>query len=330
MKARRWIGAMALCLVASTVWGQNAKRVMMITNRGCEEVCQGFQRYVESQGPVQFLMRDVDGDARRVPEFVAEARKLRPDLVATWGTGITLAAVGPIDAVDPARHLTDIPVVYMYVGNPVASKIARTLENSGRRNVAGANTAVPLDAQLNVLSAYRTVKTIGMLYNTDEPAAVSQAAEARAAMQQRGFRVVEETLDDALGNRVEPSALIKPALERLAKEKPDFIYYVGSTYTLRHIDPISEGALAHNIPMFTAQEPSYRQGEILVGLISPLPGIGQIAGYQAAQILFHGKVPGELSSPTLTRHSVLINMKAARELRLFPPMKLLQFADVSE
>lgn len=327
---KRCAWGILLCLMATGAWAQSAKRVMIITNRGCEEVCLGFQRYVESQGPVQFIVRDADGDVRKVADFVTEARKTRPDLVATWGTGITLAAIGPIDAVDPARHLTDIPVVYMYVGNPVASKISRDTEGSGRANVAGANTAVPLDAQLNVLSAYRDIKTVGMLYNTDEPAAVSQAAEARVAMEARGFKVIEEKLANALARSADAAAIIAPALQRLADAKPDFIYYVGSTFTLRYIDPISEGAVALGIPMFTAQEPSYRAGDILIGLISPLPGIGQVAGYQAAQVLFHQKTPGSLASPTLTRHSVLINMKAARALKLYPPMKLLQFAEVSE
>ncbi len=330
MMIKRCAWVLALCLLSAGAWAQTAKRVMIITNRGCEEVCLGFQRYVETQGAAQFIVRDANGDVRKVAEFVAEARKMRPDLVATWGTGITLAAIGPIDGVDPARHLTDIPVVYMYVGNPVASKIARDTQLSGRPNVAGANTAVPLDAQLNVLSAYRDIKTIGMLYNTDEPAAVAQAAEARVAMQKRGFKVVEEMLPDALASGANASAIIAPALKRLADAKPDFIYYVGSTFTLRYIDPISEGAVAFGIPMFTAQEPSYRAGDILIGLISPLPGVGQIAGYQAAQVLFHDKTPGSLVSPTLTRHSVLINMKAARALKLYPPMKLLQFAEVSE
>jgi putative ABC transport system substrate-binding protein len=330
MMIKRGAWVLALCLLSAGAWAQSAKRVMIITNRGCEEVCLGFQRYVESQGPVQFIVRDADGDVRKVADFVAEARKTRPDLIATWGTGITLATVGPIGAVDPARHLTDIPVVYMYVGNPVASKIAIDTERSGRPNLAGANTAVPLDAQLNVLSAYREIKTVGMLYNTDEPAAVSQAAEARVAMEKRGFKVIEEKLADALARGTDAPAIITPALKRLADAKPDFIYYVGSTFTLRYIDPISEGAVALGIPMFTAQEPSYRAGDILIGLISPLPGVGQIAGYQAAQILFHDKPAGSLVSPTLTRHSVLINMKAARALKLYPPMKLLQFAEVSE
>ena len=67
------------------------KQVMLITQRGCEEVCQGFRSHLEAQGPVEFLMRNTDGDVGKVAEFVAEAKRKKPNLIATWGTGITLA-----------------------------------------------------------------------------------------------------------------------------------------------------------------------------------------------------------------------------------------------
>ena len=305
-----------------------AKQVLLITNRGCEEVCQSFRRHLESQGPVEFIWRDAGGDAGRVAAFVAEARALRPDLVATWGTGITLAAIGPHDGADPARHLSEIPVVYMYVGDPVASKIARSAERSGRPNVAGANTSVPIEAQIKLLASYRKLARVGMLYNTDEPAAVTQAREARRAFEARAVQVDEVRLEAAADGRPDPAA-IPAALDRLAQQRPDFLYYVGSTFTLKQIEAISAGAIARGMPMFSATEPAFRQGDVLLGLISPLAGIGQVAAHQAGQILFHGKRAGELASPTLTRHSVLINMQAARALRIYPPMKLMQFAELT-
>ncbi|MGB7481432.1 MAG: ABC transporter substrate binding protein [Burkholderiaceae bacterium] len=307
---------------------QAVKRVLLITNRGCEEVCQSFRRNLESQGPVEFVWRDAGGDTGRVAAFVAEARELRPDLIATWGTGITLAVVGPWDGADPARHVADIPVVYMYVGDPVASKIARSAERSGRQNVAGANTSVPLEAQIRLLQSYRKLDRIGMLYNTDEPAAVTQAREARRLFEAHAVTVDEERLPNRDGRP--DAAAIPAALDRLARHQPDFLYYVGSTFTLKQIGTLADGAIARGIPMFSATEPAFRQGDVLLGLVSPLAGIGQVAAHQAGQILFHRKQPGELESPALTRHSVLINMRAARALKIYPPMKLLQFAELTD
>lgn len=307
---------------------QAAERVVtIITGRGCEEVCQSFRRHLERQGPVRVQIRDTAGDLSRVAGFVAEAKRERPDLVATWGTGITVAAVGRIGAVDPTRHLTDIPVVYMYVGNPVESGIAADSQRSGRPNVAGANTSVPLEAQLNLLRSYRKIDRIGMLINSDEPAAEAQARSARAVFERAGIAV--ELVDIAApGVRPDPSA-IAPALDRLALSRPDFLYYVGSAFTLAHIDTIGRLATERGLPLFSPLEPAYRRGEILLGLISPLSGIGQVAAFQAGRILFEGATPGELDTPSLTRYSVLINMRAARALGAYPPMKLLQFADVS-
>lgn len=316
-------------LSITSVHAEPTKRVFLITNRGCEEVCMSFKSNLTNQGPVDFIWRDIDGDASRVPALVAEIRRLHPDLVATWGTGITLGVVGPYDTTEPTRYLTDIPVVYMYVGNPVESKIARSSTRSGRSNVAGANTSVPIDAQINLLTAYRPIKRVGMLYNTNEPAAVFQAAATRRAFEAHKIQVTEVRLPNDSDGRPNISA-IPAALDELALAKPDFLFQIGSTFMLQQIKTISTDAIQRGMPMFSATEPAFRRGEVLLGLISPLAGIGQIAAYQAGRILFHHVQPGSMTSPTLTRHSILINMQAARALKFYPPMKLLQFAELTE
>ena len=305
------------------------KTVMVITARGCEEVCTSFKLSLESQGEVRFIMRDTAGDLSRVAGFVAEARKDRPDLVATWGTGITEAVIGKHDKVDPARHLTDVPVVYMYVGNPVESKIAKAADRSGRPQVAGANTAVPVEAQIKLLRSYRSVQRIGMLFNANEAAAAAQATTVRKAFEAAGVEVTQIDMAQLRSGPPDP-ADIGPALDRLAQSRPDFLYYVGSAFTLAHIGAISQEATTRGLPMFSALEPAYRKGEVLLGLISPLAGVGQVAAYQAGQVLFKGREAGSLPSPTLTRYTVLINMRSARALKAYPPMKLLQFAEVTD
>lgn len=322
-------GVALLGLLLPGAWARPVKQVFLITNRGCEEICQSFRSNLQSQGPVNFIWRDAAGDISRVEAFLAEARALRPDLVATWGTGVTLAVIGPHDAPDPRRYLRDIAVVYMYVGNPVESKIARSASQSGRPNVAGANTSVPIEAQIKLLQSYRPLSRIGMLYNTDEPAAVTQAAQVKHAFEAQSVKVHEVRLPMNASGRPDAQK-IPQALDQLAAQKPDFIYHIGSTFTLEQVKSISTGAIARGMPMFSPTESAFRRGNVLLGLISPLAGIGQVAAYQAGQILFHGRRPGDLPSPTLTHHSVLVNMQAARDLKIYPPMKLLRFAELTD
>ncbi len=319
----------ALMLACPCASAAPAKRVFIITSRGCEDVCKSFQHSLASHGAVDFVLRDAGGDMARVPAFVAEARKQHADLIATWGTGITLAVVGPYDAPDPADYVHDIPVVYMYVGNPVESHIVRDTRISGRPNVAGANTTVPMEEQINLLMSYRKVRRVGMVYNTNEAAAVAQAAAARAAFEARGVQVSEVKFP--LDRSGTPRAADVPvAIAEIARTKPDFLYQIGSTFTLQQVVPMSSDAIALGIPMFTSLEPAFRDGEVLLGLVTSLAAIGEVSAYQAAQVLFHGKRPGDLPTPTVTGHSVLINMRASRALRLYPPMKLLQFAELTE
>jgi len=346
--------SVAVLLPAAHAATATAKLVYVITNRGCEEVCRSFQHGLENQGPVTFVLRDADGDAARVPAFIEEAHRLHADLIATWGTGITLAVVGPYGEVGTPgapdtsgvsgipsasgksgvpgvpgvpEYVSDIPVVYMYVGNPVESKIARDPQHSGRANVAGANTSVPMQEQINLLTSYRKFGKVGMLYNANEPAALAQAASAREAFQARGVQVVEAQLK--LDKSGRPNAADIPgAVAALAQSKPDFLYHIGSTFTLQQIAAISDAAIANGIPMFSSSESAFRNGDVLLGLVSSLAAIGEVSAYQAGQVLFHGQRPGDLTTPTVTRHSVLINMHAARALQLYPPMKLLQFAEL--
>jgi putative ABC transport system substrate-binding protein len=322
-------GLTLLGMLLPPAWAGTVKQVFLITNRGCEEICQSFRNNLESQGSVNFIWRDAAGDVGRVGAFLAEARALRPDLVATWGTGVTLAVIGPYDAPDARRYLKDMPVVYMYVGNPVESKIARSAEKSGRPHVAGTNTSVPIEAQIKLLKSYRPLARIGMLYNTDEPAAVTQAAQVRHAFEAQLVQVSEVRLP--MSAKGTPNAKAIPAaLDQLAVHKPDFLYHIGSTFTLEQVKAISTGAMARGMPMFSPTESAFRRGSVLLGLISPLAGIGQAAAYQAGQILFHSQQPGDLNTPTLTHHSVLVNMRAARTLGIYPPMKLMRFAELTE
>ena len=63
------------------------------------------------------------------------------------------------------------------------------------------------------------------------------------------------------------------------------------------------------------REAAFRSGDVLLGLISPLAAIGQVSAYQANQILFQGNRVGDLTTPTVTRHTVSINMYVARMLK---------------
>ncbi len=71
-----------------------------------------------------------------------------------------------------------------------------------------------------------------------------------------------------------------------------------------------------------------RDSHGLIALASAYYNVGQLAGYQAEQILAHGAMPGDLDVLGLDRFSVLANIDTARRLDLYPPILLLRYAEI--
>ncbi|MGZ5659725.1 MAG: hypothetical protein ACXWG6_00090, partial [Usitatibacter sp.] len=91
-------------------------RIYAITFRGMTDVEKGFQDYFAARRiPVQITFRDLNRDNSRLPGFLEEIRRTKPDLIYTWGTSVTLGVVGTYDQVDPQTNITDIPVVFTLV-----------------------------------------------------------------------------------------------------------------------------------------------------------------------------------------------------------------------
>ena len=66
----------------------------------------------------------------------------------------------------------------------------------------------------------------------------------------------------------------------------------------------------------------------MLALASSSYGIGRFTAFKAEQILAGGLPPGEIPVETLKRFSVIINMPVVRELEFYPPLGLLNFAEV--
>ena len=66
----------------------------------------------------------------------------------------------------------------------------------------------------------------------------------------------------------------------------------------------------------------------LLGMFSSKTNIGRFAALKAMRVLTHAVAPGEEPIESLQRFSILINMQTARRLQLYPPLPLLDAADV--
>lgn len=302
-------------------------RILMITYRGETDVDRGFRAYLQGAGlQVQFTVRDVQQDVSRVPAILQEAKQLQPDLIYVWGTPITLAVAGPYDATANSDFVHDIPVVFALVAAPLQSRIVAQLDAPGR-NVTGAVHVVPTAVQLRAMQSYRPFQKIGVLYNAAEPNSRAIVAQTRTFCQQQGAALIERTFrTNAAGLPVADG--VEDLVAELHAAGAQWLYLLPDTFLGSLYSRIAPAALALQLPSFGAAELAVRSGGALVGLVSRYYSVGQLAGAKALDILVEGKAPGQVPVETLKRFSLLVNMQVARSLQLYPPIDMLNYAEV--
>lgn len=332
----RMTGVLAICMLAicmflaPAAFAQSSRaplKIAMILWRGETNVEQGFRAYfAEKDIPVDLIIHDIARDLSRVPGIIDDIRKNPPDLVYTWGTGITSAVVGKYDAVNPAQNITDLPVVYVMVSSPWKTGIAAPAGQS-RPNVTGATHIAPLPAQINAIRAYRPMDKLGVVYNSREDNSVSNVSDLKELGREMGFDV----LAVALGSEGEPSEDdIAPAVAQLAQRGADILYIGPDNFIGTYRDTLTNAGFANGLAAFSATELEVRDGHAMLGLVSRYELVGRLAARKVEQILIDGISPADIPVETLDRFSYLIRLSSARKLKLYPPLPLLDYAEVIE
>ncbi|MFL5346642.1 MAG: ABC transporter substrate-binding protein [Hyalangium sp.] len=302
-------------------------RVFMVLHRAGAEADQGFKDYLLSSGlEVEFTVRNIEGDDKRLPAIVQEIRAQRPDLIYAQSSIVTQGIVGQLGAVDPTRHITDIPVVFALVSDPIGTGLTTALESSGR-NLTGAVHVASLPVQLKAMQSFMPLKRLGLAYNPSEQPQRIMYERLSALATQAGIELVAV---DPLGPDGKPDPERLPAMmEELAARKPDLVYLPPVNFFAPHSKLLMDEALRRGLPTFCAIEVQLEAGG-LMGLVAPFYNVGSLAGYKAVQILRDRRPPAEIPIETLSRFSFEVNMPTAHALGIYPPMHILRYARMRE
>ena len=307
--------------------GHRPWRIYTITYRGKTEVERGFAEHFAARGiPVEIVWRDIALDPARLPALVDEIRHERPDLVHTWGTGVTLGIVGRWDAPDRSRYVSDIPVVFSLVAAPVSTGIVADLRSPGRA-VTGVCHVASLAAQLQAMRTYRPFRTIGMLYSPNEPNSAAVLQELRALGRRDGFAVLAEPFRiDAAGRASGEGAA--DVVRRFQAAGAGWLYMPPDSFlSTQARDVVLPAALAAGLPAFASTEQLMAAGALL-GLVSRYYNVGQFAAFKAERILVDKVAPGRIPVETLTRFALQIDLGVARRLELLPPLAMFNYAEL--
>ncbi|MEO1194111.1 MAG: ABC transporter substrate-binding protein [Pseudomonadota bacterium] len=324
----------AAALPAAAAWAQSSDsdrkepfKIYQMTYRGETDVERGFRDYLNQRGiPVEIIHRNAERDPSRVQEFLKEIEEIQPDLVYTWGTPVTLATVGRYNEDAPYDVSDKIPVVFTIVAAPVASQVIPSFESSGR-NLTGTFHVVPPDAQLRAVQSYRPIEALGVLHTSTEQNSVAIVDQLSTLAKEQGYPLIVRQFHlDADGQPTVEG--YKELLLEIKQQGANWLIYPPDTFLGSQIDLIKAEAAALRLPTFGTTEQLVHRGDCLLGLICRYYSVGQLTAAKVEQILVEGRDPKTIPIETLKRFSLIVNMPVAKSLELYPPLAMLNYADV--
>ena len=301
-------------------------RIFGVVWRGETEVEEGFRDYLTQRGiPFEMTVRNLNLDRGNAPPIVQEIKRVRPDLVYTWGTGTTTSIVGKVETDTPEDFVRDIPGVFTIVAYPKVANIVESFESPGRP-VTGVAFLASVESHLRTIRAYRPFETIAVIYNEKANNSRINVAELEDAAPKADMRLI--ALPIPLTEEGKPDAATLPGLVRQAGEEGADILYMGpDAFIVRNADAYTEAAIAAGLPTFSATQAPLKNSRAMFGLVTDYHTLGKLTALQAERILVEKRRPEDLPVARLARYKLWINMDVARETGLYPPMDMIAIAD---
>jgi len=323
-------------LILSAVWAATGspaahaatRTVMIVSWTGCEEACRGVQAQLRESGlDVRFLLRDAAQRKEALPEFVREARAQKVDVIVTYGTSATRGIAGTLAERGRDTYAHEIPKVFMIVADPVGVGLVQSLDAPGRDDLTGTYNRVPERVNIETMRSYRPgFKRLGLLFHADEPNSVVKRDELAKLAGTMGFELVALPLPAGPDGRPRPSD-IAPQVNKLKAAGADFLYVGSSSFLRDNADLLTGAANALGLPVLSPYESLVRQGDALLSVAARYEEVGRLAGAQVERLLRRPAARGELPIARMDQFAIVVNLRVARQIKVFPPIDLLQVAE---
>lgn len=256
----------------------------------------------------RFLVVQASSDPERGQQLLAGLRQQHVDLIFAMGTDAALLA---------KKHITDLPVVFTAVTNPVETGVVPSWKGS-ESNLAGNSNWIDPETTVRVFRlAVPRLHRLGMLR--------SRGSGVVSAAELKGLRRYLETNKpkggplEVIERQLEDVGQIKRAVDELAGSGVQAIWIPIDFQIYQHADKVLAAAQAKGLPIVSTSMRAVRTAAV-AGILPDYDLLGQRAAVIALRILEHGTRPKDIPVGTLRSHLVVVNLDVARrsdyELRL--------------
>lgn len=203
------------------------------------------------------------------------------------------------------QNVKNAPILFAAVTDPLAAQIVKDLNAPGG-NVTGASDTNP-EATTKLVefiaANFPNVKTVGLVINEGETNAVVMAKKAEEELSKKGIKLIKAPVTN--------TSEVKQAAESLVG-KADAFFITLDNMVVSGVDSIIQVAQKNKIPFFSSDRDTVEKGAFAtVGF--KYYDHGYQVGQMAADILLHGKKPGDMPVLMQQKLDLILNLKAAKD-----------------
>lgn len=281
-----------------------------------EQALQGFIEGIQLSGiPHRLDLKRAYGDEGKARGFIRAWKEEKVDLIFTVGTKGTLWTM---------EEITDIPIVFSAVTDPVATGIAKSWQSSGR-NITGSSNWIEFRNKLKIFKeAIPHLKTLGVIYRPNNPVPLAETRCARDCAAAMGVSLQEVSIDSA--------EQIENAVKQLLDQGIDALWVPIEDQVYKNMTLVGRVTHPAKLPVvsstFEGVEDPQEGGPVgMVSVTVDYESLGRLCVPAAIEILTKGKDPKEIPIVTSDRYYITINVNAADAIGYRLPPIFLAKAD---
>ncbi len=275
--------------------------IVQLTDNGAfEDMREGFIQELADKGygedNVTLVYKNAQGDATNLNTICQEMVDSQVDLVAAIATPAAQAMV----ALE-----SDIPVIFISVGNPVGAGVITEMEHPDK-NATGTSNAIPINEIFELAQELTPqVQTYGLLYATNEVNSVTTIKNAKAYLDEQGLQYVEKVVTN--------SAEVQQAAQSLVGSA-DAIFVPNDSVIQAAMPLVAEVARDAKIPVYGSSAVMVDSGAFATVAITDTE-IGAISADMAVQYL-EGTAIADIPAQVVPANAIVINKTTANLLEI--------------
>jgi len=269
-----------------------------VSHPSLDAVVEGFKSGMEEAG---YTGEKISYDENNAEADQATNTSIAGKLAADSDIDLVLAVATP-SAQAAAQAITNVPVLFSAVTDPVDAKLVASNEAPGA-NVTGTSDMNPVDEQLQLLKDLAPdAKKVGIVYSSGEANSAVQVKMAEEAAKSLGL-----TIEKAA---VSASSEVQQAASSL---DVDAYYVPTDNAVVSALEGLLQVAEKNNVPVISADGESVKRGATATYGIN-YEKLGEQTAAMAVKILKGEAEPATLPVETISEVDLYLNEKAAKKV----------------